>query len=132
MEAARSAARDVATTVAGDGSTRADSEIAGEGERIRRRLGKRFRERFGGARQTHQRLGRLAASDLCQRARLRGGRIVIAPASEVLFSAPEWKPDGWKEQGRFTLSPQTEQRSDRGKIWTHPVIANGKLYLRDQ
>lgn len=41
-------------------------------------------------------------------------------------------PDGWKEQGRFTLSPQTEQRSDRGKIWTHPVIANGKLYLRDQ
>jgi outer membrane protein assembly factor BamB len=41
-------------------------------------------------------------------------------------------PDGWKERGRFTLSPQSEQRSERGKIWMHPVIANGKLYLRDQ
>ena len=40
--------------------------------------------------------------------------------------------DGWKEQGRFTLSPQTEQRKEAGKIWTHPVIADGKLYLRDQ
>ena len=41
-------------------------------------------------------------------------------------------PDGWKERGRLTLSPQSEQRSERGKVWTHPVIANGKLYLRDQ
>lgn len=41
-------------------------------------------------------------------------------------------PEGWQEHGRFTLAPQTEIRSDRGKIWTHPVIANGKLYLRDQ
>jgi len=40
--------------------------------------------------------------------------------------------DGWQEHGRFTLSPQTEQRKPRGKIWVHPVIADGKLYLRDQ
>jgi outer membrane protein assembly factor BamB len=40
--------------------------------------------------------------------------------------------EGWNEQGRFTLEPQTEQRKAKGKIWTHPVIANGKLYLRDQ
>jgi len=39
---------------------------------------------------------------------------------------------GWKEQGRFKLSPQTMQRSPSGKVWTHPVISNGKLYLRDQ
>lgn len=38
----------------------------------------------------------------------------------------------WKEHGRFKLDPQTTQRSPKGKIWTHPVIANGKLYLRDQ
>ena len=44
----------------------------------------------------------------------------------------EASPEGWKEQGRFKLDPQTKIRSDRGKIWTHPVIANGKLYLRDQ
>ena len=41
-------------------------------------------------------------------------------------------PEGWQEHGRFTLDPQTKIRKDRGKIWTHPVIANGKLYLRDQ
>jgi len=40
--------------------------------------------------------------------------------------------DGWQEHGRFRLDPQTELRSDRGKIWTHPVIAGGRLYLRDQ
>lgn len=44
----------------------------------------------------------------------------------------EASPTGWKEVSRFTLSPQTKIRSSSGKVWTHPVIANGKLYLRDQ
>ena len=44
----------------------------------------------------------------------------------------EASPEGWKEHGRFVLAPQTKVRSDRGKIWTHPVIAGGRLYLRDQ
>lgn len=44
----------------------------------------------------------------------------------------EANPDGWKERGRFTLSPQTKRRKDDGRIWVHPVVANGKLYLRDQ
>jgi outer membrane protein assembly factor BamB len=38
----------------------------------------------------------------------------------------------WKENGRFRLEPQSDQRSDRGKIWTHPVICDGRLFLRDQ
>lgn len=41
-------------------------------------------------------------------------------------------PKGWTEHGRFKLSPQTKQRKPDGRIWTHPVIVNGKLYLRDQ
>lgn len=44
----------------------------------------------------------------------------------------EASPKGWKESGRFKLDPQTKIRSSRGRIWTHPVISNGKLYLRDQ
>ncbi len=40
--------------------------------------------------------------------------------------------EGWNEKGRFVLEPQTEQRAEKGKIWTHPIISNGKLYLRDQ
>ncbi len=39
---------------------------------------------------------------------------------------------GYSEKGRFKLDPQTAIRSPQGRIWTHPVIANGRLYLRDQ
>jgi len=52
----------------------------------------------------------------------RSGTVVLIDATS----------DGWNEHGRFKLSPQTELRKPSGKIWTHPVIANGKLYLRDQ
>ena len=41
-------------------------------------------------------------------------------------------PDGWHETGRFKLDPQTTIRSKEGRVWTHPVICNGRLYLRDQ
>lgn len=50
------------------------------------------------------------------------GRVVLA----------ELTPEGWKEHGKFTLQPQSQKRSRSGAIWTHPVIANGKMYLRDQ
>ena len=50
------------------------------------------------------------------------GEVVLIEASE----------EGWSEKGRFTLSPQTEIRKPKGRIWTHPVIADGKLYVRDQ
>src|SRR5262245_10931615 len=32
----------------------------------------------------------------------------------------------------FPLPETSSQRKPNGKAWTHPVIANGKLYLRDQ
>jgi hypothetical protein len=44
----------------------------------------------------------------------------------------EASPKAWIERGRFTPAPLTEIRSPSGGIWVHPVIANGKLYLRDQ
>lgn len=44
----------------------------------------------------------------------------------------EATPDGFSETSRFKLTPQTEKRNPKGRIWTHPVIANGRLYLRDQ
>ena len=34
---------------------------------------------------------------------------------------------GYKEHGRFNPPDRSEMES-----WTHPVVANGKLYLRDQ
>ena len=40
--------------------------------------------------------------------------------------------DGWEETGRFTIPKLSELRGrTKGKVWAHPVIANGKLYLRD-
>lgn len=41
-------------------------------------------------------------------------------------------PTGWNEHGRFKLEPQTTQRNPKGKVWTHPVVSHGRLYLRDQ
>jgi outer membrane protein assembly factor BamB len=39
----------------------------------------------------------------------------------------EASPNGYKEKGRFT--PPDQSGKDN---WSHPIIANGKLYLRDQ
>lgn len=50
------------------------------------------------------------------------GEVVLIDAS----------PEGWKEHGRFKLEAQSEKRSRQGKVWTHPVVSNGKLFLRDQ
>jgi len=44
----------------------------------------------------------------------------------------EATPTGWIPKGEFTINPQTKKRNPKGRIWTHPVISNGKLYLRDQ
>ena len=44
----------------------------------------------------------------------------------------EASPEGWNEHARFKLDPQSAMRKPSGKIWTHPVVINGKLYLRDQ
>jgi len=38
----------------------------------------------------------------------------------------------WEELSRFQLQPQSDLRKPEGRIWTHPVILNGRLYLRDQ
>jgi len=35
--------------------------------------------------------------------------------------------NGWKEFGRFD-----QPNRSRDNAWPHPVIANGKLFIRDQ
>ena len=35
-------------------------------------------------------------------------------------------------KGQFTLDPQSENRNPKGKVWTHPLVIGGKLFLRDQ
>jgi outer membrane protein assembly factor BamB len=50
------------------------------------------------------------------------GTCVLVPAT----------PDGWKEKGRFTIPRHPSTRESSSMVWTHPVVANGRLYLRDQ
>lgn len=50
------------------------------------------------------------------------GTVVLAAAS----------PAGWEEHGRFTIPERTQLDHGSGKTWAHPVIAGGKLFLRDQ
>lgn len=38
----------------------------------------------------------------------------------------------WKEKGRFTIPQKSKLKKPSGQIWTPPVVANGRLYLRDQ
>lgn len=44
----------------------------------------------------------------------------------------EASKDGWKEHGRLTLPKASKLRAPQGKVWAPPVVANGKLFLRDQ
>jgi outer membrane protein assembly factor BamB len=40
-------------------------------------------------------------------------------------------PEGWDETGRFKIPTLSPTRPGQGKVWAHPVIAQGKLFLRD-
>lgn len=60
------------------------------------------------------------------------GRLYCLEEGTGLLALVEISPQGWKEHGRFKLEPQTKIRAPRAGIWTHPVVSNGKLYLRDQ
>jgi hypothetical protein len=39
----------------------------------------------------------------------------------------EATPAGYREKGRFDQPERSKERA-----WAHPVVANGRLYLRDQ
>lgn len=60
------------------------------------------------------------------------GKLYLLEENTGTVALIDASPDGWKEHGRFTLTPQTTQRNPKGKVWTHPTVANGKLFLRDQ
>jgi outer membrane protein assembly factor BamB len=63
--------------------------------------------------------GAIAYADGCFYLRAEGGKGTVA-----LIEA---SPAGYTEKGRFDQPDRSSKNS-----WPHPVIANGKLYLRDQ
>jgi outer membrane protein assembly factor BamB len=61
-----------------------------------------------------------------------GDRLYLYSQDDGTCVLIEPSPDGWKEHGRFKIPQQTKLPRKSGHIWTHPVVANGRLYLRDQ
>jgi outer membrane protein assembly factor BamB len=72
----------------------------------------------------------------------RTGSIIAAGNTLYLYSDSgetvllKADPKGWLETGRFTIPersafPKKRQSSRASKVWSHPAIANGRLYLRD-
>jgi outer membrane protein assembly factor BamB len=61
------------------------------------------------------------------------GSVVFVDDRLYLFSEggvaglAEADPSGYKEHGRFMI-----QRTSSLPTWSHPIVANGRLYLRDQ
>ena len=65
------------------------------------------------------------------------GAAAICSADGLLFlhgengevALVEATPEGYKEKGRFV--PPAQPDRGQSKAWAHPIIANGKLYIRD-
>jgi outer membrane protein assembly factor BamB len=60
------------------------------------------------------------------------GNLILLDESNGDCVMIEASSSSYKELGRFKLAPQTTQRNPKGKIWVHPVVSDGILYLRDQ
>lgn len=74
-----------------------------------------------------------------ERQKARAGSVVYADGRLYCYSEDdgtvvliEATPEAWRESGRFKIPQQTRLRKPLGKIWTPPVVAGGKLFLRDQ
>jgi outer membrane protein assembly factor BamB len=60
------------------------------------------------------------------------GNLYCCPEKGGMVVMLEATPKGWNERGRLKLPAESKQRKPSGGMWTYPVIADGKLYLRDQ
>lgn len=59
------------------------------------------------------------------------GRIYVhGENGEVALLEPS--PEAYREKGRFTPADQPKRINDMEKAWAYPVVADGRLYLRDQ
>ena len=59
-----------------------------------------------------------------------------APVSRFERLSPEGvlleaTPEAFREKGRFTPPKQPEHSRRREVAWVYPVVANGRLYIRD-
>lgn len=77
--------------------------------------------------------------DWIERRKMKAGSPITAEGLIYVYGADDGvvalvQPDAkkWNEISRFEIPDKSKLNKPNGKIWTHPIIANGKLYLRDQ
>ena len=67
-----------------------------------------------------------------------GGSIVAADGHLYIHgengdvALVEAVPDAYKEKGRFSPPNQPQHATAMEKAWVYPVVANGRLYIRDR
>jgi outer membrane protein assembly factor BamB len=60
------------------------------------------------------------------------GRLYCYAENDGTAALVEASATGWQEAGRLKLPRASKLRAPQGKVWAPPVVANGKLFLRDQ
>ena len=61
-----------------------------------------------------------------------GDRLLCFDMVTGVLAVVAASPDGWKEFCRITIPERTSTVTTQdNQLWTHPVVANGKLYVRD-
>jgi outer membrane protein assembly factor BamB len=60
------------------------------------------------------------------------GRLYVVSEEKGEVAMIEASPAKFNQLAKFVLPEQSKLRKPHGKVWTHPVISDGKLYLRDQ
>ena len=59
-----------------------------------------------------------------------GDHLLLLEENTGTLTSVAASPEGWKEFGRLELPERSTVQTMDNKVWTHPVVANGKLYLR--
>lgn len=60
------------------------------------------------------------------------GRLYACAENDGTTALIEASPAGWRQTGRLRLPEASKLRKPSGRVWTPPVVAGGRLFLRDQ
>lgn len=60
-----------------------------------------------------------------------GDRLIVQNERNGLLAVLAASPEGWKEFGRMDFPERTKTSTIDNMVWAHPVVAHGKLYVRD-
>jgi outer membrane protein assembly factor BamB len=59
-------------------------------------------------------------------------RLILLDERAGLIAVAAADPSGWRTFGKMELPERTQIETRTNMVWAHPVVANGKLYIRDQ